>query len=164
VSEDFPASAVMVIRKRPKSAAHYPTVGWQLSCSLVTMIQITDAIALPDREVTQRFVRATGDRGQNANRDATAVELRLDIRKSSLPLDVRERLICLAGRHVTQAGVLMIVSRASNSRLLALLKRAARPPKTHRLPVVPAPIREDRLVSKHRRAAVKRSRHPASAG
>ena len=126
------------------------------------MIQITDSITLPDREVTQRFVRATGDRGQNVNKDATAVELRLDIRKSSLPLLVRERLIRLAGKHVTKAGVLMIVSRASNSqgtnretahaRLLALLKRAARPPKQHRATVTPRPVREQRLTSKHRRA------------
>lgn len=136
------------------------------------MIQITDSIAIADREVTQRFVRATGDRGQNVNRDATAVELRLDIPKSSLPLDVRERLIRLAGKHLTKAGVLMIVSRASNSqetnrdtahaRLLALLKRAALTPKTHRIPTVPALDREARLTSKHQRSAVKRSRRPAT--
>jgi ribosome-associated protein len=138
------------------------------------MIQITDSIALPDREVRQRFVRAEGDRGQNVNRDATAVELRLDIRKSSLPYEIQERLARLAGRHVTKAGVLMIVSRTSSSqsrnretaraRLLALLKRAAKPPEVRRATVTPELVREDRLASKHRQAAVKRRRKPATEG
>ena len=132
------------------------------------MIRITDSIALPDSAIAQRFVRATGDGGQNANRDATAVELRFNIRASSLPRDMQARLIALGGRHVTKAGVLMIVSRASGSqaenretahaRLLALLKRAAKAPRIRRPTQLPTPVREDRLGAKHRQAAVKRSR------
>jgi len=132
------------------------------------VIRITDSIALPDSAIAQRFVRATGDGGQNANRDATAVELRFNIRASSLPRDMQARLIALGGRHVTKAGVLMIVSRASGSqaenretahaRLLALLKRAAKAPRIRRPTQLPTPVREDRLGAKHRQAAVKRSR------
>lgn len=132
------------------------------------MIRITDSIAIPERAVTQRFVRATGDRGQNVNKDATAVELRLNIPLSSLPGDVQARLIALGGRHVTKAGVLMVVSRASGSqavnrksahaRLLALLKRAARSPKVRRPTGLPTPVREDRLEVKHWKGMVKRSR------
>ena len=132
------------------------------------MIRITDSIALPGSAITQRFVRATGDRGQNVTRDATAVELRLNIPKSSLPPDMQARLAVLGGRHVTKAGVLVIVSRASGSqaenrasahaRLLAILKRAARSPKVRRPTRRPATGRQDRLEEKHRHAAVKRSR------
>jgi ribosome-associated protein len=136
------------------------------------VVHITDSIAVSDDEIQQRFVRAAGDGGQNVQKDATAVELRFDVRKSSLPADVKERLITLAGRHVTNAGVLMVVSRASSSqavnretahaRLLALLKRAARPPRIRRATLAPAPVREERLRSKHRQAVVKGSRKPPS--
>jgi hypothetical protein len=49
------------------------------------MIQITDTIVLDDLEIKEHFVRATGPGGQNVNKDATAVELRVDIGRSSLP-------------------------------------------------------------------------------
>jgi ribosome-associated protein len=71
---------------------------------------------------------------------------------------------------VTDDGVLVVVSRASTSqadnretahtRLLALLKRAAKPPKIRRETVTPAPVREERLTLKHRQGAIKRSRKP----
>src|SRR5712671_738303 len=103
------------------------------------MIRVTDAIVLDDRDLKERFVRATGPGGQNVNKVATAVELRLDINKSSLPPDVKERLIALGGRQVTSDGVLLIDSRVHRSqkqnrdaarlRLVKLLKRAAKPPK-----------------------------------
>jgi ribosome-associated protein len=132
------------------------------------MIRITDSITVPDSAVAERFVRATGDRGQNSTRDATAVELRFHIGRSSLPGDMQARLIGLGGRHVTKAGVLMVVSRASGSqaenrksahaRLLALLKRAAVAPRIRRATRRPALSAEERLQAKHLRAARKRSR------
>ena len=58
------------------------------------MIQITDAIAIEEREVEESFVRAAGPGGQNVNKVATAVQLRFDVRRSpSLPDDVRARLV-----------------------------------------------------------------------
>src|SRR6187397_868219 len=122
------------------------------------MLQVTDAVVLDDREVRERFVRASGPGGQNVNKEATAVELRVDIRRSSLPSDVKARLIALAGRHVTAEGMLVVDSRAYRSqaqnrvaartRLVALLKRAAKAP-TKRKPTRPrAAAREARLASK----------------
>ena len=136
------------------------------------MIRVTGTIALDDREIKERFVRASGPRGQNMNKEATAVELRVDIRKSSLPPDVKARLIALGGRRVTTDKVLVVDSRvhrsqeqnrqAARARLLALLKRAARPPEKRKPTRPPAAARDNRLASKHLRAAVKRGRSSQS--
>jgi ribosome-associated protein len=132
------------------------------------MIRVTDTISLQAREVKERFVRASGPGGQNLNKDATAVELRFDIRKSSLPSDVKDRLIALGGRHVTTGGVLVVVGRdsasqlqnreAAHARLVALVTRAATVPKKRR-PAKPRRAAVERSrISKERRSAVKRSR------
>jgi ribosome-associated protein len=132
------------------------------------MIAITDTLSLNEHDIKERFTRASGPRGQNVNKDATAVELRFDVRGSSLPVDVRDRLLALGGRRVTTDGVLVVDSRvhrsqaqnreAARARLLALLQRAATPRK-RRLPTGPAAdVRERRLASKQRRSAVKQSR------
>jgi ribosome-associated protein len=129
------------------------------------MIPVADDIAIEDREVHERFVRAAGARGQNARREATAVELRFDIGASLLPLEVKDRLRLLAGRTITSEDVLIVTSRANRSlednrkaaraRLLALLQRAATPP-AERLPTHAGRFaREERLSEKRRHASVK---------
>jgi ribosome-associated protein len=129
------------------------------------MIAITPTLNLDEREIDERFVRASGPGGQNVNKVATAVELRFDIRASSLPADVKRRLLALAGKRVTVDGVLLIDSRehrtqlqnreAARARLVALLQRAARPPKTRRPTRPGAAARERRLTAKTRQGAVK---------
>ena len=75
------------------------------------MIQITGSIALDEREIEESFVRASGPGGQNVNKVASAVQLRFDVRRSSsLPNDVAVRLMKLAGRRLTQDGVLVITA------------------------------------------------------
>ena len=132
------------------------------------MLRVTDAIVLDDREIDERFVRASGPGGQNVNKVSTAVELRFNASASSLPPDVKTRLIALAGKRMTADGVLLIDSResrtqaqnreAARARLLALLQQAARPPKKRRPTKPRAASRQQRLDAKKRRSAVKQNR------
>lgn len=132
------------------------------------MFRITDSIVLDEREIEERFVRSSGPGGQHVNKVASAVELRFDVARSSLPPDVQARLIAVAGSRVTDEGVLVIDSRehrsqvmnreAARARLIALVQHAARPPR-RRKPTKPrAAAREQRLASKKRRGGVKATR------
>jgi ribosome-associated protein len=135
------------------------------------MIRVTDDVVLDDREVSERFVRASGPGGQNVNKVSTAVELRFNVLASSLPADVKERLIALGGARVTADGVLLIDSRASRTqaqnrlaargRLIELIKQAlVRPRKRRKTKPGPA-AREKRLTTKKIRGETKALRAPA---
>ena len=137
------------------------------------MIYITPTISIEEREIQEEFIRSSGPGGQNVNKVATAVQLRFDVgNSSSLPDDVRERLIRLAGRRVTEGGVLIIDARRFRTqernrqdamdRLLQLIRKATEKPKPRRKtrPTVASKMR--RLETKRTRGKTKRMRRPIS--
>lgn len=133
------------------------------------MIQITATIAIDERDLSERFVRAPGPGGQNVNKVATAVQLHFRLWGfTDLPDDVRERLIAFAGRRVSTDGVLSIEAhrfrtRERNradalARLAELLRRASRRPTPRKKTRPTRAAKERRLQTKRQRSATKHQR------
>lgn len=137
------------------------------------MIKVTETITIDEKELHEDFVRASGPGGQHVNKVSTAVQLRFDAAHSSaLPTDVRDRLIVLAGRRITEEGVIVIEAQRFRSqernrqdareRLVRLIRKAAERPKPRRKTQPTAASKTRRLEHKRRRGHIKRIRRTPS--
>jgi len=122
-----------------------------------------------ERELQLEYIRASGPGGQNVNKVATAVQLRFDVVNSpSLTADVKTRLIKLAGKRMTDAGVLIIEAGRFRTqeknredaieRLNELVRKASEKPKLRHKTKPTRASKEERLKTKKRTGAIKKIR------
>ena len=124
---------------------------------------------LYEKDIEEKFVRSGGPGGQKVNKSSSAVQLRFDLLGSpSLPEEVRFRLATLAGRRLSEEGVLVIEAKRFRSqernrqdavdRLCSLIRQAARKPRRRRPTRPSGAARERRLQEKKRRSTLKKKR------
>ena len=134
------------------------------------MIRVTPYIVINEDEIKEVFIRASGPGGQNVNKVATAVQLRFDVRNSSLPDEVKERLIKLGGKRINEKGVLCIEAKRfrtqernrlnARQRLANLLLRASQDTKKRKKTRPTMSSVEHRISEKKIHGKMKKMRQP----
>jgi len=129
-------------------------------------LPVTPDLTIPEEDLEEAFVRASGPGGQNVNKVSSAVQLRFDARRSAVLSDeVAARLMRLAGARLSKDGVILITAQRfrdqarnredARERLAALIRQALERPKPRRATKPTRAAQEKRLESKARRGGVK---------
>lgn len=129
------------------------------------MLQISNAVSIPDEELELQAIRAQGAGGQNVNKVSSAIHLRFDIATSSLPEFYKERLLALKDSRISKEGVLVIKAQQFRTqeknredalqRLKTLILDATKVQKTRRPTKPSRNSQKKRMDKKNQRGQIK---------